>query len=129
MDQHFDRRNEIGDDVLDPDRLREAIHPKRRHHHRQPIHEGANHLDVRGPGRLSATVRRRHEQAEAPAGHELLVSHVERQYVDGEELSARRLWLCETRNGRIVEATGYCTGEWDAELRGRHAVEAPMLRP
>ena len=64
-----------------------------------------------------------------PTATGFVTEHVERQYVDGEELSARRLWLCETRDGRIVEATGYCTGEWDAELRGRHAVEAPMLRP
>jgi hypothetical protein len=42
---------------------------------------------------------------------------------------ARRLWLCEVRDGRISEATGYCNGGWDDELRARHAAEAPMLRP
>jgi hypothetical protein len=42
---------------------------------------------------------------------------------------ARRLWLCEVRNGRITEAVGYCNGGWDDELRARHAAEAPMLRP
>jgi hypothetical protein len=42
---------------------------------------------------------------------------------------ARRLWLCEVRDGRITEAVGYCNGGWDAELRARHAAEAPMLRP
>ena len=42
---------------------------------------------------------------------------------------ARRLWLCEVRDGRITEATGYCNGGWDDELRARHAVEAPMIRP
>jgi ketosteroid isomerase-like protein len=41
---------------------------------------------------------------------------------------ARRLWLCEVRDGRITEVVGYCNGGWDAELRARHAVEAPMLR-
>ena len=41
---------------------------------------------------------------------------------------ARRLWLCEVRDGRIASATGYCNGGWDAELRARHAAEAPMLR-
>jgi hypothetical protein len=31
--------------------------------------------------------------------------------------------------GRIAEVTVYCTGEWDDELRARHAAEAPMIRP
>jgi hypothetical protein len=42
---------------------------------------------------------------------------------------ARRLWLCEVRDGLITEAVGYCNGGWDDELRARHAAEAPMLRP
>lgn len=58
-----------------------------------------------------------------------VTEHEEHQEVDGEDLTARRLWLCETRNGRIVEAVGFCTGEWDEALRARHALEAPMLRP
>ncbi len=43
--------------------------------------------------------------------------------------AARRLWLCEVRDGRIIEAVGYCNGGWDDELRARHAAEAPLLRP
>ena len=42
---------------------------------------------------------------------------------------ARRLWLCEVRDGRITKVVGYCNGGWDDELRARHAAEAPMLRP
>jgi len=42
---------------------------------------------------------------------------------------ARRLVLCEVRDGRIAEVLVYCNGSWDAALRARHAVEAPMLRP
>lgn len=42
---------------------------------------------------------------------------------------ARRLWLCEVRDGRITDVVGYCNGGWDDELRARHAAEAPMLRP
>jgi hypothetical protein len=42
---------------------------------------------------------------------------------------ARRLWLCEVRDGRIAEVVGYCNGGWDPALRARHAAEAPMLRP
>jgi hypothetical protein len=64
-----------------------------------------------------------------PTGTGFVTEHVERQQVNGEELSARRLWLCEVRSGRISDVIGYCTGEWDAPLRARHAAEAPMLRP
>ncbi len=41
---------------------------------------------------------------------------------------ARRLFLCEVRDGRISEVLSYCNGGWDDELRARHAAEAPMLR-
>jgi len=58
-----------------------------------------------------------------------VTEHEEYQNVDGQELSARRLWLCEVRDGLISDVVGYCSGEWDEELRARHAVEAPMLRP
>ena len=57
-----------------------------------------------------------------------VTEHEEHQNVEGEDLSARRLWLCEVAEGRITEAVGYCSGEWDEELRARHAVEAPMIR-
>ncbi len=64
-----------------------------------------------------------------PTGSGFVTEQEEHQTVDGEVLSARRLWLCEVAGGRIVEVVGYCSGEWDDELRARHAVEAPMLRP
>jgi ketosteroid isomerase-like protein len=55
--------------------------------------------------------------------------HEEWQRTDGEAYSARRMWLCEVRDGLITEVTGYCSGDWDDALRARHAVEAPMVRP
>jgi hypothetical protein len=58
-----------------------------------------------------------------------VTEHEERQSVNGRDLTARRLWLCQVRAGAIVEAVGYCSGEWDEELRARHAAEAPMIRP
>jgi hypothetical protein len=58
-----------------------------------------------------------------------VTEHEEHQDVAGQDLTARRLWLCEVRDGRITAAVGYCSGEWDEELRSRHALEAPMLRP
>ncbi len=57
-----------------------------------------------------------------------VTEHVEHQEVDGAEVVARRMWLCEVRDGRIAEVTGYCNGGWDDALRSRHAAEAPMLR-
>jgi hypothetical protein len=48
---------------------------------------------------------------------------------DGSVITGRDLYLCELRDGRIAEMTVYCSGEWDEELRARHAAEAPMLRP
>jgi hypothetical protein len=56
------------------------------------------------------------------------MEHEETQHGERTEV-AHRLWLCEVRDGRITEVVGYCNGGWDDELRARHAVEAPMLRP
>ena len=58
-----------------------------------------------------------------------VTEHQEHQEVEGQDMTARRLWLCEVKGGRITEAVGYCSGEWDEELRARHALEAPMIRP
>jgi hypothetical protein len=51
-------------------------------------------------------------------------SHTDRGLITG-----RELLLCEVRDGRICELTVFCSGEWDAALRERHAAEAPMVRP
>jgi ketosteroid isomerase-like protein len=56
---------------------------------------------------------------------EFVGSHEE----DGEALTDRKILLCELRGGRIAEMTVYCSGDWDAELRARHAAEAPIVRP
>jgi hypothetical protein len=37
--------------------------------------------------------------------------------------------LCEVRNGRVAALTIYCSGDWNAELRARHAAEATLIRP
>jgi ketosteroid isomerase-like protein len=44
-------------------------------------------------------------------------------------VTARRIHLCEVADGRITAVTTYCNGGWDTQLRARHAVEAPMVRP
>ena len=48
---------------------------------------------------------------------------------DGEELTDRKILLCEVRGARIANLTVYCSGDWTAELRARHAREARILRP
>jgi hypothetical protein len=58
-----------------------------------------------------------------------VTEHVETQHTPHGVMTARRLHLCEVRDGRIVAVTTYCNGGWDDELRARHAAEAPMLRP
>ncbi|WP_101947300.1 hypothetical protein [Mycobacterium sp. 3519A] len=53
----------------------------------------------------------------------------ERVHDGEEEITGRKMILCTVRDGRIAELTVYCSGDWDEELRARHAAEAPMLRP
>ena len=64
-----------------------------------------------------------------PTTSGFVTEHHEHQTAGGEEFSAGRLWLCDVADGRIVDVVGYCSGEWNEELRRRHAVEAPMIRP
>jgi hypothetical protein len=47
----------------------------------------------------------------------------------GEVLSDRKILLCQVRGSQISALTIYCSGDWDAELRARHAAEANLLRP
>jgi ketosteroid isomerase-like protein len=75
-----------------------------------------------GPSRVEIT-------RTVPTASGFVAEHVEHQDVNGEDHSARRLVLCEVRDERIVEVVVYCSGEWDEELRARHAAEAPMIRP
>ncbi len=63
-----------------------------------------------------------------PTADGFLMEHEETQHGEQTEV-ARKLWVCVVHDGQIVEATCYCNGGWDDELRARHAAEAPMLRP
>ena len=63
-----------------------------------------------------------------PTATGFVMEHEATQRGDVNE-TARRLWLCEVRDGRVTEVTCYCNGGWDDDLRARHAAEAPMLRP
>ena len=54
---------------------------------------------------------------------------VGRHEEDGEQMTDRKILLAEVREGQIAEITIYCSGDWDAELRARHAAETTLLRP
>jgi hypothetical protein len=54
---------------------------------------------------------------------------VGRHEEDGIEMTDRKIVLCEVRGDQVSEMTVYCSGDWDPELRARHAAEAELLRP
>lgn len=64
-----------------------------------------------------------------PTADGFLLEHQESQRTAESKVTARRVWLCAVRDGRITEVVGYCNGGWDDDLRARHAAEAPMVRP
>ena len=56
---------------------------------------------------------------------EMVGEHLE----DGAVMTDRKILLCEVRAGQISELTVYCSGDWDGELRARHAAETTLIRP
>lgn len=64
-----------------------------------------------------------------PTATGFVTEHVETQHTPSGAVVARRIHLCEVRSNAICAVTTYCNGGWDAELRDRHAAEAPMIRP
>ena len=62
-----------------------------------------------------------------PTSEGFLLEHEETQSGPPAE-TARRVWICRVEGDRIAEATCYCNGGWDDDLRARHAAEAPMVR-
>lgn len=58
-----------------------------------------------------------------------VAEHVSSEHTEQGRITSRKILLCEVRGDRICELTVYCDGDWDEDLRSRHAAEAPMLRP
>lgn len=58
-----------------------------------------------------------------------VTEHVETQHTPLGPVVARRIHLCQVRDGAICAVTTYCNGGWDDVLRARHTAEAPMIRP
>lgn len=64
------------------------------------------------------------------ASEEGFVTEIVIEHGEGADLVVgRELMVCRVRDGRIASLTVFCSGDWDAELRARHAAEAPMLQP
>lgn len=113
----------LGEDVVAPDAFFDLNMPVWRFQLEGPAAMEAQLRNIsQGPSRVDIV-------RTVPTATGFVQEHEEHTDVDGQDLSARRLVLCEVRDGRISEVVVYCTGEWDDELRARHAVEAPMLRP
>lgn len=64
-----------------------------------------------------------------PTESGFVTEHNSVEDTDAGRMTSRKILLCEVRDGRIAALTVYCSGDWDAELRSRHAAEAPILRP
>ncbi|HEY7628801.1 MAG TPA: hypothetical protein VH761_17145 [Ilumatobacteraceae bacterium] len=113
---------EAGDDLFTPDAFFDLLPPLWRFQLQGP-EAFATQLRAISSGRTTSRLLR-----VVPTATGFVMEHEETQHGVPVEV-ARRLWLCEVRDGRISEALCYCNGGWDDELRARHAAEAPMLRP
>lgn len=63
-----------------------------------------------------------------PADDGFACELVGRYEEDGEVMTDRKIALCRVRDGRISELVVYCSGDWNAELRARHASETTLIR-
>ena len=113
---------DAGDDVFTPDAFFDLYPPMWRFQFQGPDAFAAQ-LRAIAEGETTSRILRT-----VPTATGFVMEHEETQRGAKNEV-ARRLWLCEVRDGRITEAVGYCNGGWDDELRARHAAEAPLLRP
>jgi hypothetical protein len=64
-----------------------------------------------------------------PTACGFVTEFVGRHREGGEEMTDRKILLADVRGARIAELTIYCSGDWDAALRARHAAEANLARP
>jgi hypothetical protein len=64
-----------------------------------------------------------------PTAEGFVTEHYSEHDEHGQMMSSRKVLVCTVRAGRVSEMTVFCSGDWDAELRARHATESPMVRP
>ena len=117
---HFD----AGDDVFADEVFYDLLPPMWRFQLQGPGSTFADQLRSIAGGPTEVDVVRT-----VPTATGFVTEHVETQHTPDGVLTARRLHLCEVRDGRITAVTTYCNGGWDDELRARHATDAPMIRP
>jgi hypothetical protein len=117
---HFEAR----EDLFAPDTFFDLLPPLWRFQIEGPGHAFCSQLRSIAEGPVDIEIVR---TLPTPSG--FVTEHVETQRTAEGDLVARRLHICEVRDGRISAVTTYCNGGWDTELRARHAAEAPMLRP
>jgi hypothetical protein len=113
---------EAGEDLFSPDAFFDLNPPFWRFQLQGPVAFGEQ-LRAIAEGEVSVKILR---TVATESG--FVTEHEETQRGDA-EMVARRLWLCDVRDGRITDVVGYCNGGWDDALRARHAAEAPMMRP
>ncbi len=53
----------------------------------------------------------------------------ERWEQDGKDWYAREMVRADAPQGAISEFSVYCTGDWDADLRAKHAASVKLIRP
>jgi hypothetical protein len=74
------------------------------------------------PGRVT-----RHRVDPTPGGY---VIEFEEAWSDaGGDWTSREIARADLRGDAICELSVYCTGDWDAERRARHAAEVRLIRP
>ena len=114
----------VRDDLFAPDTFYDLLPPCGASRSRDPVWRSASSCapSPRVPSRSRWS-------APCPTSSGFVTEHVETQHRPGGDVVARRMHVCEVRDGQICAATTYCNGGWNDELRARHAAEAPMIRP
>jgi len=65
-----------------------------------------------------------------PADHGYALTVEERWEDSGQRWYCREVFLCDLdEDGRIVELSAYCTGDWDEAAVARHAEAVTLARP
>ena len=115
---------DAGQDLFAPDAFFDLLPPLWRFQFEGPGEAFTNQLRSIAEGAVEVEIVRT-----IPTATGFVTEHVETQHTPAGAMVARRIHLCEVRDGRICAVTTYCNGGWDEALRVRHAAEAPMLRP
>lgn len=115
---------EANDDLFAPDAFFDLLPPMWRFQWEGSGETFATQLHSIAAGPVTIQVVRT-----IPTSTGFVTEHVETQRTPDGVMTARRIHLCEVRDGRISAVTTYCNGGWNEELRARHAAEAPMIRP